>query len=235
MVSNTMTNTAMLNEFIKAAQTEVVIPVYSVYIHEAPNGKRYVGITSQRLADRWGHGAPYKKNKHLYSAIVKYGWDAFSHIVVATNLLYQDACEIERRLIAALKTNQREYGYNKSIGGESSSIGCKKTDEQKAVLSAISKRIWEDEDFRKRVTEAVKRKGIRPPSRRGSISEKRKQVFKYDINGNFIESYFSIAEAARRNGVTVMAISNACNGKTKTSCGCLFSFQGGDVNASKVS
>lgn len=225
----------MIEELIKAAQTEVVIPVYSVYIHEAPNGKRYVGITSQRLADRWGNGAPYKKNKHLYAAIQLYGWDNFAHIVVAENIMYHDACEMERRLIAALKTNQREYGYNKSIGGESSSIGCKKTDEQIAMMSAVSKKKWEDEDFRKRVTETIKRKGIRPPSRRGAISEKRKQVFKYDMNGNFIESYFSIAEAARRNGVTVMAISNACNGKTKTSCGCLFSFQGGDVNASKVS
>lgn len=225
----------MIQEFIQAAQTEVVIPVYSVYIHEAPNGKRYVGITSQRLADRWGNGAPYKKNKHLYAAIQLYGWDNFAHIVVAENIMHHDACEMERRLIAALKTNQREYGYNKSIGGESSSIGCKKTDEQIAMMSAVSKKKWEDEGFRKRVTETIKRKGIRPPSRRGAISEKRKQVFKYDMNGNFIESYFSIAEAARRNGVTVMAISNACNGKTKTSCGCLFSFQGGDVNASKVS
>lgn len=225
----------MLNEFINAAQAEVAIPVYSVYIHEAPNGKRYVGITSQRLADRWGNGSPYKKNKHLYAAIQRYGWDNLSHFVVAENLMYHDACEMERRLIAALKTNQREYGYNKSIGGENSSVGCHRTEEQKAVLSAATKAKWIDNDYRKRVSETIIKKGIRPPSRKGAISEKRKPVFKYDIDGNLLGSYNSIAEAARENGVTIMAISNACNGKAKTSCGCLFSFQGGGTNASRVS
>lgn len=225
----------MLQEFLKAAQTEVVLKRWIVYVHEAPNGKRYVGITSQRLAERCGRGCGYKNNEHLYSAIKKYGWDSFSHLVVATGLLYEDACKMEQKLIAAFRSNEREYGYNKSSGGDNSSVGCHRTSEQKSVLSAKLKETWKDEDYRRRVSETIKKKGIMPPSRKGCISEKRKPVYKYTKDGVFVCSYPSIHHAADANGVTVMAISNVCRGKAKTSCGYIFSFDGGGADASRVS
>ena len=34
---------------------------YKIYVHTAPNGKRYVGITRQKLNRRWRYGEGYKR------------------------------------------------------------------------------------------------------------------------------------------------------------------------------
>lgn len=96
---------------------------YSVYKHTAPNGKVYIGITSQYPLYRWSNGNGYKHNSHFYSAILKYGWDNIKHEVLYTNLDKQTACAIERELISIYKSNNHEYGYNNSTGGEKSALG----------------------------------------------------------------------------------------------------------------
>ena len=55
--------------------------VWKVYLHtNLINNKKYVGITSQSLASRWGHnGHNYKRQKKFYNAIQKYSWENFSH------------------------------------------------------------------------------------------------------------------------------------------------------------
>ena len=43
--------------------------LFSVYVHIAPNGKRYYGITSREPHRRWGNGNGYRQNRHFYNAI----------------------------------------------------------------------------------------------------------------------------------------------------------------------
>lgn len=90
---------------------------YFVYMHISPNGKRYIGIT-QNYLKRWRNGLGYKKNSYFYSAIQKYGWDKFKHIIIAENLTLHDAEKMEVELIAEYKTNQKEFGYNHAEGGK---------------------------------------------------------------------------------------------------------------------
>jgi len=45
---------------------------YIVYKHTAPNGKIYIGVTSQKANQRWKNGFGYRPNKHFFSDIVKY-------------------------------------------------------------------------------------------------------------------------------------------------------------------
>ena len=59
---------------------------YMVYRHTAPNGKMYVGITSQGSIRRWRNGNGYSHNKHFDSAIRKYGWNNFKHEILLDNL-----------------------------------------------------------------------------------------------------------------------------------------------------
>ena len=59
---------------------------FTVYMHVSPNGKRYIGITSQEPKLRWAGGSGYSDNKHFKSAIDKYGWNNFEHIIVASGL-----------------------------------------------------------------------------------------------------------------------------------------------------
>ena len=74
---------------------------YFVYRHVAPNGKMYIGITGKSdPIYRWGAGGIcYKKNVHFWSAIQKYGWDNFQHIIVAHGLSVDTACHLEEYLI----------------------------------------------------------------------------------------------------------------------------------------
>jgi len=75
---------------------------WCVYQHICPDRKTYVGITSQRVEDRWLNGFGYRENHHFFSAIVKYGWDNIIHQVVQKGLAEQEAREIERNMIQSL-------------------------------------------------------------------------------------------------------------------------------------
>ena len=89
-----------------------------VYKHTSPNGKVYIGITCGNPLNRWRGGIGYIKNTHFYRAIIKYGWDNFAHEILYDGLSRDDACAIERKLIATYKSNDKRYGYNITDGGD---------------------------------------------------------------------------------------------------------------------
>lgn len=91
---------------------------YVVYMHVAPNGKRYFGITSMSPERRWGCGSGYCHNPHFSRAIQHYGWSNIEHVVLLRGLSETEAQMIERRLIMSFQSNEREYGYNITDGGE---------------------------------------------------------------------------------------------------------------------
>lgn len=104
---------------------------YCVYKHICPNGKVYIGITSQNPLRRWREGNGYIHNDYFYNAILKYGWDNIRHEILFSNLTEEEACEKELELIAEYKSNQREFGYNICDGGNINHF----TDEYKCHLS----------------------------------------------------------------------------------------------------
>ena len=103
---------------------EVAKGKYSVYMHEFPDSKLYIGITSQPVEKRWGeNGRGYKrrpKGKHytqpkMAKAINKFGWDNVKHYVLFEGLTKDEAEDWERYLIGFFDTI--ENGYNKEPGG----------------------------------------------------------------------------------------------------------------------
>lgn len=90
---------------------------YSVYIHTSPNNKRYIGI-SKHPKDRWDYGHGYKQNTYFWNAIKKYGWNNFKHEIVFVGLTENEAKHKEIMLIKKYKSNNRQYGYNHTIGGD---------------------------------------------------------------------------------------------------------------------
>ena len=110
-----------------------------VYIHTNKiNQKAYIGITCKSPKNRWRSGANYKHNVYFNNAIMKYGWDNFEHTIFKDGLSKKEAQNIERLMIALWKSNQRQYGYNLSSGGESSRIGCKHSLETRKLLSEMN-------------------------------------------------------------------------------------------------
>lgn len=127
---------------------------WCVYMHTNKiNNKVYVGITSCKPEDRWGHnGIKYPKEEQpvFYNAIQKYGWDGFEHIIFAENLTEEEAKKMEIMLIALYKTNCKRYdnpsyGYNMTDGGEGA-LGrpCSEETKQKIREKALG-RTWTEQ------------------------------------------------------------------------------------------
>ena len=93
---------------------------FLVYMHiNKINQKKYIGITHHKDPDkRWLGGRGYMNNPYFSKAIIKYGWDNFEHIIIASGLSKEDACQFEKMMIQANQTQNRKYGYNITDGGE---------------------------------------------------------------------------------------------------------------------
>lgn len=90
---------------------------WTVYKHISPSGKVYIGISSN-VKNRWAaSGYYYHLSDTIFSrALRKYGWDNFQHIIIQENLTKQEACDIEKELIAYYKA--KDLSYNITDGGE---------------------------------------------------------------------------------------------------------------------
>lgn len=105
---------------------------YTVYIHETPSGKKYIGITGQKPEMRWANGKGYTHNEYFDNAIKKYGWSNIEHKIIKTGISKEEAEKMEVEMIAKYKSNERDHGYNISNGGDS--IG-KHSEESKRKMS----------------------------------------------------------------------------------------------------
>lgn len=207
--------------------------MFTVYMHVFPNGKRYIGITSTTAQRRWGkNGSCYKSQKHLYSAIAKYGWDNIEHIVVAENLTKDEACKIEINLVRQYKSNIVKYGYNVMKGGQCASVGIKRTESYKKHMSemmkgnrngvhknspeqreAISKRMMGNNfGARRNITEEYKKKALESQPNRVVIEQ-------YTLDGELVATYRSVNEAHRITGIWNIAEASRLNSRSKTSGG----------------
>nr|DAG52548.1 MAG TPA: intron associated endonuclease [Caudoviricetes sp.] len=102
--------------------------LYCVYMHtNMVNGKKYIGITKHAPERRWhSDGGGYRK-QIFWHAIQKYGWNNFSHELLATDVSQEKACRMEQEYIEKYKTTNTKFGYNISIGGNASAAGAKNT------------------------------------------------------------------------------------------------------------
>lgn len=129
---------------------------YKLYIHKFPNGKVYVGITSQDVEERWRHGEGYK-NQLVYRAILKYGWDAILHQVLLSGMTKEEAEEREMEFISAFKSNNPEYGYNVSNGGNC--YGTHSEETKRKIAKANTGRVC-SEETREKISKRNKGKKI---------------------------------------------------------------------------
>ena len=68
---------------------------------------------------RWrSNGTGYNHQGYITKAIKKYGWDNVFHYTIFQTHYAEAAYEVEKALIALFRSNEREFGYNISSGGE---------------------------------------------------------------------------------------------------------------------
>ena len=176
-----------------------------VYCHtHKETGKKYFGVTGRDPHRRWGNnGCNYKSSPHFYSAIQKYGWDAFYHDVLLVVENNEKAGEIERELIVAYKTYLPQYGYNIELGGNFNGKHSKETC-RRISESKIGKP--RSEETKKKVSVGLIGKMV------GSKNAQSKPVICITTG----ITYESQGIASRSTGVDQGDISKCCAGKAKS-------------------
>ena len=213
---------------------------YVVYMHTSPSNKRYIGITSQNPERRWRkNGYGYKDHLYFWRAIQKYGWDNFKHDILFTGLTKDEAEQKEVELIAYYHSNNVNFGYNVSIGGESGSKGYKYTDEQKKRLSDVhkgerngmyGKHHTEDSIEKVRVkhlrenlsSDTIYKMSIAKKGKKRNPESIKKQVEAISNKVICIETsvvYNGTKEAGKLNNIDPSCIAKVCRGERKTAGG----------------
>ncbi len=179
------------------------------------NGKIYIG-KSLRLKYRWKQHLWKLKNKthankHLQSAFNKYTnvnfWFEILEYCSEENL-----CEREMFYISKYQSDNPQFGYNKTKGGE----GLRATDEIKQKISNSLKGKPASEAKKENCRKA--QTGLKRSNKhRENIGKALKHpICQYDLQGNFIRIWDSIREAATELGFLESQIGRCVNGKRKT-------------------
>lgn len=187
---------------------------YLVYKHTAPNGKVYIGITNRTAEQRWRNGGGYLNNKHFHAAIEKYGWENINHEIIAEGISAKEAWEMEQVLIAKYRSDNREYGYNHSAGGEHGFYGGHHSNESKKKISEASRGRHPSEKSYNRIVEWGK--------------SRRKPVCIFDINGQLLATTDSIVAAEELTGVHNSLITACCKGKYNQTSDFIFKYANED-------
>lgn len=180
---------------------------WCVYIHTSLSGKKYIGITSKSLKERWGYNGNHYLRKDsndnyihpaMANALNKYkDWDNdWTHEIVYSNLTEEEANLMEVELIALYKTNccrynNPTYGYNCTDGGGGVSG-------RKASV-----------ETRQKISERAKERFLIPQN--NPYYGKGEPVVQLSINGEFLAEYVSASEAAKVNGFWEGAIRTSCH------------------------
>lgn len=191
---------------------------FTVYIHIAPNNKKYIGITSKNIEQRWSNGNGYRNNKYFYSAILKYGKENFKHKTIAANLTKEEACKLEIELIKKYDTTNRKKGFNHSTGGDISAFGVKRNKEYIKKLKQIHTGKSPSEETKRKISNSLKghttwNKGLKMKD----ISKMKMSIPVICIETD--KKYFGINEAEKQTGINSRNIGQCIKGKRKTAGG----------------
>lgn len=140
--------------------------MYCVYRHTSPSGKVYIGMTKQKPEDRWQRGLGYRTQQYFYRAILKYGWENFTHEIVYENLSCEEAEDRERELISYHESFKKEFGYNLVMGGNYNKVLSEEalarlreshnTETYKVKMIEINRRRWSSPGAHERMSERFK-------------------------------------------------------------------------------
>lgn len=174
-----------------------------VYKHTSPSGKIYIGITSQTPSERWRKGEGYKYCPAFYKAIKKYGWDNIEHEIISEDLDEETAKQKEMELIACYHSNNKNYGYNLTPGGD--------------IPPCISRFGADNPFFGKHHSEETKQK-LREMALARNNPRKR-AVYQFSLQGDFIQEFESTHDAGKSLNKGHSAIARACRKELNSAYG----------------
>lgn len=204
---------------------------YKLYMHlNKTNGKVYIGQTKQSYVSRWDNGKGYSHRSRFAKAIKKYGWNGFEHIPLIEGLSKIEADYFERFFIAFFDSQNPEFGYNLTAGGDENpmcypELVAKKTESLKQYYE-------NNPESREKIREHNNLLWSNPDSIFHSAEYRKKQRLgiqnKFGKKVKCIETgemYNCLADAARAIGVkSHTAITICCNNPNRTAKGMHWQF-----------
>lgn len=198
---------------MKIGNIEVYGVIYKII--NKINGKCYIGQTIRGFDKRYIYqGEDIEKiykyhltmkkynnyyNEHLFRSIEKYGFDSFEVIKIFDVAFSQIELDIKEKFyIKLFKSNERNFGYNISEGGEGNSRPCKEETKEKISKANKGKLLGEKnpmygkthtEEVRKKMSE-INKKRIREKSNRA------KEIFIYNENMILLKHAKTVIEAS---------------------------------------
>lgn len=211
---------------------------WTVYGHCSPSRKKYIGITSLTLNNRWRlYGYGYHKQV-FYNAILKYGWDSIIHCVFYQGINKEEAEFFEKELIKFF--DSKNNGYNCADGGEVNT-GFHLSEEVKEKLRKIHTGKHHTEESKRKMSEARKREKSYWYGKELSKETKEKignknkgnqynakKIIQKDLNDNVVKVWNSMEEVGKEFNISPTNISACCRGKQKTAKGFKWEYFNGD-------
>lgn len=190
---------------------EIYNGTHCVYVHiNKANGKMYIGQTvyGDNPNKRWHYGLGYATQKYFYRAIQKYGWDGFVHEIIASNLTKEEADNFEILLIKELKTYDKRFGYNVTLGG-GGNLGFKPTEESIEKQKRSMRKYFDNPEY------IQKMRDVAP----------KRPIYQFTLDGILIQYYESAMEAERQTGISNREIFKSVYGQLPSVKGYIFLFE----------
>lgn len=184
---------------------------FTIYMHKNKiNQKVYIGQTSQPVEKRWKNGNGYQRHPSFYSAIKKYGWDNFEHIILKEGLTQEEANKLEKYYIDVYNAQDPKSGYNMLPGGSDVAginnpmYGKHHTEEAKQKISYTASHC--SQKTKQKMSESAKKRVVRDgaPFQGKHLSEEAKEKLRHvDKSYTQTDEYrkkMSLAKAGSKNG-----------------------------------
>lgn len=189
-----------------------------------------------------GHNGNAYQTQYFSNAIKKYGWDNFQHEIIAENLTEDEAKNFEKVLISKLRSNERDFGYNITKGGDgvcgfglhgelNPMYGKKHSEEtlKKISQSRKGKCVGEDNPYygkhhsKEIIDKILKSRSWYVPSEetiKRIAESNKKKVVQYDLeNNNLIKIHKSAKDASDDLNIDKGSITKCCQHKRKSAGG----------------
>ncbi len=212
---------------------------YKLYkVVNVSEGQTYIGATTKSIDARkvdHEHKANRGSGSYFQEAIGTYGSDAFEWTQIDTANNVNELAEKERQYI--LQYNSLENGYNQDSGG-----GFQKNVYQYSNTDGTLVVVYDSLESAASAVNASRTaisntclgqnktcKGFywsytltEPFVIEGDL--RKKDVVQYDLEGNLIAIFESVAEASRQSGISKTCIARCCRGERKQSKGFIWQY-----------
>jgi group I intron endonuclease len=183
----------------------------------------------------------------LKHAFKRHGIENFSFEV-----LHEDVPNEKLNDIEILEIKQRNTlapnGYNLQAGGRDNHVCHPETrqkiskanrnhvvsSETKQKISETKKDTKLTQEHKDAISKGSKGKKLSPETIQKIADSNKQKIDKFSIDGKFIETFYSMKDAAKSMNVDYTAISKCCNNKVKTAYKFIWKFHTGDTNNIEV-